>query len=434
MRGREDQPAQAGLSYEMEISGLAVGGRGLGRGPQGRVALVENALPGEKVLASVRRVKKDFLEAAAIEVLRPSPQRVEPACAMYGRCGGCDLMHLNTAAQLEAKAGWVVQGLQRLGQVPEPELLASPMPLAYRNRLRLQVARGMMGFFAAGTRELVEIPACPVAAEPAEAIMASLAGRMDGQVKWVELLLNPAGKCFMTLGFSREVQLSKSRRRSYIALGRGAGAAGVRLCFGKRLTSWPFSAQTGTEYYTDDSGVRLWAFPGLFSQINFQANRELVDRVCGLAGPGEGASALDLYAGSGNFALPLAARGWRVTAVESGFGADQALAFSAGQSGLDSRVEAIPTRVEPALAALAGQGRSFELAVLDPPRAGAKGLMPALASLGPRRVIYVSCHPAALARDAAELMAAGYQPSGLLVADMFPQTSQVEAVLVLDRS
>lgn len=434
MPDQTDRAPQEGLSYQMEITGLAAGGRGLGRGPQGRVALVENALPGELVSASVRRVRKDFIEAAAIEVLRPSPQRVEPACPMYGRCGGCDLMHLESGAALAAKLGWVSEGLSRLGPLPEPEIMASPANLGYRNRLRLQVSRGLMGFFAAGTRELVEIPSCPVAAEPADAIMAELAGRLDQKVRWVELLVNDQDKSFMTLGFSREVQLSKSKRRDYIALGRGAGAAGVRLCFGKRLTSWPFSAQTGSLYYRDEKGVRLHAFPGLFSQVNFAANQELVARVCEMAGPGQGGAALDLYAGSGNFSLPLAARGWRVTAVESGYGADQAFAFSAGRSGLEGAVEMVPNRVEPALAALAGQGRRFDLVVLDPPRAGAKGLMPSVAALEPRRVIYVSCHPAALARDAGELMAAGYAPTALLVADMFPQTSQVEAVLVLDRT
>lgn len=425
---------QAGMSYEMDITGLADGGRGLSREPQGRVVLVDGALPGERVLASVRRVHKDYVEAAAIDIIQKSPQRVEPACPMYGRCGGCDLMHLEYSSQLKAKVGWVERSLSRLDGMPPVESFTSPAELGYRNRIRLHHRQKRLGFFAAGTRELVEVDSCPVAAEPASALMAALDGKLDGAVRWLELLLGAPDKSFITLGFGQETRLSKSQRRRYISLGRQAGAAGVRLCFGKRLTSWPCSLQTGTGFYSDEEGTEIFAFPGLFSQVNFAANRELVQRVCELAGAGDGGTALDLYAGSGNFSLPLAARNWQVTAVENAYGAGDALDFSAQRSGVSGSVEFMPSRVEPALAQLTEAGKHYDLVVLDPPRAGAKGLMGQVAALGPEKIIYVSCHAATLARDTAALLAAGYEPKHLQVADLFPQTSQVEAVLVLDKS
>jgi 23S rRNA (uracil1939-C5)-methyltransferase len=147
---------------------------------------------------------------------------------------------------------------------------------------------------------------------------------------------------------------------------------------------------------------------------------------------GDGRACLDLYAGAGNFSLPLARAGWRVLAVE-GFGpAVGAAQRLARENGLEQRVEAVAGEAGLALRELARQGQGFSLVCLDPPRTGAKGLMDDLARLGPERVIYVSCHPAALGRDAGRLAEAGYRPTALTVVDMFPHTGHVEAVLCME--
>jgi 23S rRNA (uracil1939-C5)-methyltransferase len=142
---------------------------------------------------------------------------------------------------------------------------------------------------------------------------------------------------------------------------------------------------------------------------------------------------LDLFAGSGNFALPLAAGGRRVTAVEGLAPAVDSGRAQARRAGLAAEVEWVRAPVDRALDELAASGRSFPVVVLDPPRAGAKGLMPKLAALAPQRVVYVSCHAAALGRDAKALVEQGYEPVDLALVDMFPQTTHLEAVLALQR-
>jgi 23S rRNA (uracil1939-C5)-methyltransferase len=208
----------------------------------------------------------------------------------------------------------------------------------------------------------------------------------------------------------------------------GGGFAGLRA----RRGPWPFSPESGVTYFQEED-LNLIAFPGLFCQINFAVNRLLIRSVLAAAGPGQGRPALDLYAGSGNFSLPLAQAGWQVLALEGAAGSVQAGKYLAGLNRLSRALEFLHEDAGHALTRLAAQGLRFDLVMLDPPRAGAKGLMPALAALKPEEVIYVSCHPAALARDAAALGQAGYEPVSLEVFDMFPQTGQVEVMLILKK-
>ncbi|MBI5522673.1 MAG: class I SAM-dependent RNA methyltransferase [Desulfarculus sp.] len=431
----------AGQDLDLDILDLAAGGRGLGRAEDGRVVFVAGALAGERVRAHLTRVKRDYAEATALEVLRPSPQRVEPACPLYGRCGGCDLMHLDYPAQVEAKAAWVRRALWRLDPLPEAKVLASPLAWGFRNRLRLQVQEGRVGFFARGGHQLVEVSACPVAAPAANALLPGLAAALQrpewSGLSWVEVLAHES-QAFLTLGWQ-----GGGDAPSLAGLAQEVGAQGARLCRGEELAGWPLNPEGGLVYH-QDAGLTLRAYPGVFCQVNFAANRLLLDEVTGsalglqahLASRGEEApaelEALDLYAGSGNLGLPLAAGGWRVLAVEGDQEACRAAVVQAHQAGLQERYMVQAAEVGQALAGLGRAGRGFDLVVLDPPRGGAKELMPGILELQPSRVMYVSCHPAALARDAAVLVNAGYRPSGLTVLDFFPHTGHVEAVLVLD--
>ncbi|MBI4798114.1 MAG: class I SAM-dependent RNA methyltransferase [Desulfarculus sp.] len=443
----------AGQDLELDILDLAAGGRGLGRAEDGRVVFVAGALTGERVTAHVTRVKRDYAEAQAVDILRASPQRVEPACPLYGRCGGCDLMHLDYPAQVEAKAAWVRRALWRLDLLPEARVLASPLAWGFRNRLRLQVQEGRVGFFARGGHQLVEVAACPVAAPAANALLPGLAaalGRPEWSgLAWVEVLADES-QAFLTLGWQ-----GGGDPPSLAGLAQEVGAQGARLCRGEELAGWPLGPEGGLVYH-QEAGLTLRAYPGVFCQVNFAANRLLLDEVAAaaaelraaLAPPEEaapverealeaatapaGLEALDLYAGAGNLGLPLAAAGWRVLAVEGDQEACRAAVVQAHQAGLQERYMVQAAEVGQALAGLGRAGRGFDLVLLDPPRGGAKDLMPGLLELQPARVVYVSCHPAALARDAAMLVGAGYRPNGLTVLDFFPHTGHVEAVLVLD--
>ncbi len=419
----------AGQDLDLDILDLASGGRGLGRLPDGRVVFVAGALAGEKVRAHLTRVKRDYAEAQAQEILSPSPQRVEPACPLYGRCGGCDLMHLDYPAQVEAKAAWVRRALWRLDHLPEAQVLASPLAWGYRNRLRLQVREGRLGFFARGGHQLVEVAACPVAAPAANLMLPALALALArpewAALAWVEVLADES-RAFLTLGWPED-----GDPPSLDALAAEVGAAGARLCRGQDLAGWPLTAEGGLSYH-EQPGLSLRAYPGVFCQVNWAANRLLIAQVLAAAAALEIGEALDLYAGSGNFGLPLAAAGWRVLCVEGDQESCRAAVVQAHQAGLADRCLVQAAEAGLALEGLVKAERGFDLVVLDPPRAGAKDLMPAIRQLEPRRVVYVSCHPAALARDAAVLVAAGYQAASLTVLDIFPHTGHVEAVLVLD--
>ncbi|CAO0820734.1 23S rRNA (uracil1939-C5)-methyltransferase [Desulfarculales bacterium] len=419
----------AGLDLELDILDLAVGGRGLGCLPDGRVVFVAGALAGEKVRVHLIKVKRDYAEAQALEILNPSPQRVEPVCPLHDRCGGCDLMHLDYAAQVEAKIAWVRRAFCRLGPLPVPKVLASPLEWGFRNRLRLQVQKGRLGFFARGGHQLVEVAACPMTTPAANRLLPALSQALArpewASLTWVEVLADES-QAFLTMGWS-----AAGDPPSLAGLAAEVGAVGARLCWGQDLAGWPLSVESGL-FYHEQPGLSLSAFPGVFCQVNWSANRLLIAEVLAAAAYMETGEALDLYAGSGNFGLPLAAAGWRVLCVEGDQESCRAAVMQAHQAALQDCCLVQASEAGQALEGLVQAGRGFDLVVLDPPRAGAKDLMLGILPLEPRRVVYVSCHPAALARDAAVLVNAGYRIASLTVVDLFPQTGHVEAVLVLD--
>lgn len=429
-----EQRSPSGDELELKIIDLAAGGRGLARGADGRVMFVSGALKGEKVLARVTAEKRQYLEAETIQVLDSSPDRAEPACAHYGRCGGCDLMHLAYPAQLQAKADWAAQALQRL-DAPQPEAIASPMEWGYRHRVRFQVEDGVIGFFARGSHELVEVAYCPVAASGINNFMDKLSGGLLAEwpnLIWLEALADHDGRVLAAAGLDGMLP-DESLSALKQAMGR-AGAMGTRLYAGERAEAWTYDQGSGLVYY-EEEGLSMRAYPGLFSQVNWPANELLIAKVVAAAGEPWGQErALDLYAGAGNFALPLAVREWGVLAVEGDAQAVKAGRELSREMGLDGAVVFSRGQVGRELGSQARAGETCDLAILDPPRAGAKGMMKDLAALKPQRVIYVSCHAAALARDAARLIDAGYRISDLCVIDMFPQTSHLESVLVLERN
>jgi 23S rRNA (uracil1939-C5)-methyltransferase len=430
-----EQRSPSSPEMELDIIDLAAGGRGLARQADGRVVFVAGALKGEKVSARVVAEKRQYLEAETIQVLEASPDRVEPACAHYGRCGGCDLMHLAYPAQVQAKADWAVQSLQRLDMPGQPEIQPSPMEWGYRHRVRFQVKDGVIGFFARASHELVEVAYCPVAASGINNFLDHLSGGVLAEwpnLVWLEVLTGYEGQVLAAAGLESMLP-DESLNALKQALGQ-AGATGARLYAGERAEAWTYDQGSGLVYY-EEEGLSLRAYPGIFSQVNWPANELLIAKVVAAAGEPWGQErALDLYAGAGNFALPLAAREWGVLAVEGDAQAVKAGRELSRETGLDQAVIFSRGQVGREVGNQARAGETCELAVLDPPRAGAKGLMKDLAALNPQRVIYVSCHAAALARDAARLIDAGYHISDLCVIDMFPQTSHLESVLVLERN
>lgn len=423
----------------LEIEGLAHDGRGVARTPAGKTVFVEGALPGETVQAAVHRTRKRFDEAHVREVVAPSPERVSPPCPHYGHCGGCDLQHLSLAAQRRHKQAVLGELLARQGLTPEgePELLVDAGE-GYRRRARLGVkvdADGgvHLGFRARHSHRLVDLDACPVLLPELSALLGPLRDCLETleaprHVGHLELTASDAG-VNLVIRQLREHSADTQRWRAF------AEARGIHLArwLGREAPALEWLTPAPALCYRLPAAGRELSLdfaPGDFLQANEAVNARLVaaalDWLAPLA-PGE--PVLDLFAGVGNFSLPLAALGARIVAVEGGPAMVERLAGNARANGLDVEArqgdlgDAATTR-----ALLAEQAPGC--VVLDPPRDGAEAVCAALAERPVPRVLYVSCDPATLARDAARLAQGGYVIQRWAVADMFAHTAHLESMLL----
>jgi 23S rRNA (uracil1939-C5)-methyltransferase len=427
---------------EAEVVDLAHDGRGVAR-LGGKAVFVTGALPGEQVLVRRTRQRSRHDEALLLEVLAPSPDRVAPRCRHYGRCGGCALQHLAPPAQVAAKARELLAQLERIGKV-RPERVLEPLtgpPYGYRRRARLGVRRLKNGRAIVGFRErtsplLADVRDCQVLAAPVGALCEAL-GELIGLLSVAERL--------------PQIEVAVGERAVVLVL-RVLAAPSASDCerlraFGAahQVEFWlqPGSAETAApldppgsalDYTLPEFDVRLEFGPLDFVQVNSEVNRQMVHRAVALLDPGAADAVLDLYCGLGNFTLPLARRAGRVLGVEGEAGLVGRARANAERNGIRNAAFALadlagPLRAEP------WARERFDLVLLDPPRAGALEVLPLIAAGGARRVVYISCHPASLARDAGLLVREhGYRLVAAGVMDMFPHTAHVESLAVFEPS
>jgi 23S rRNA (uracil1939-C5)-methyltransferase len=376
----------------------------------GSVGFVEGAFPGETLrpLATVK--KKDYAKITRFELVSASPERVEAACPVADACGGCDWMKLERSAELGHKARVVAEALERTGGVrldAVPEIVTAGPELGYRSRVRLHVdASGRVGFHARGTHTLVEVPGCPVA-EP----------DVDRGISLVRSVAS-------------EMPRAMARFDSVEVRARSEG--------GLEFVLYPHDAERAPESARLEERLRELGSVSVsrrgseFSQVNRAVNAVLVSAVVDGALARHVSSFVDLYAGSGNFGVPLAKAGMSGISIEgdsnsAAHGRERANREASG------RLEVRSQDVTRALAELARSTRRFELAVLDPPRSGAKPALSGILALEPRAIAYVACDPVTLARDVRELVASGFEISSVTCFDMFPKTHHVETLAWLER-
>ncbi|HEV8413777.1 MAG TPA: class I SAM-dependent RNA methyltransferase [Bryobacteraceae bacterium] len=382
----------------MIVDKWVYGGEGLAR-IEGRVVLVPNVLPGE----SARIDSGKDVHASLIEVLTPAAERVTPACPLFTTCGGCHYQHAPYEYQLARKVEILREQLQRVGKINfegEIAVISGP-PLGYRNRAQFHIANGKIGYLAARSHELVPVEGeCPVSSPRLNQALAEMRGRLSDPrfprfVQAVEIFTDET-----------DVQINVIESERAVA---------------RRFYEWCESKQA-IDYTTAFGTFRV------SSRSFFQVNRFLVEKLVEAALPAEGGeSALDLYAGVGLFALPMARRFSLVTAVETGSSAAHDLEFNASRAELAVKVE--QARVEDYLERLQ---IAPEFVLADPPRAGlGKDVVGHLQRLAPPRVTIVSCDPATLARDLAGL--SSYQIESLTMVDLFPQTYHLETIARLRR-
>jgi len=389
------------------------GGYSLAR-PEGMgVLFVRCALPGEVVSVRIVERRREYAFAEAVEVLSPSPHRVDPPCEVFGECGGCQLQHAEYPYQLEMKMEILREAFRRIGKMDvAPEAAPPGEPFGYRYRGRFQVDGEKVGFHGERSHRLVPVSRCPLMIDAINAVLPALRGL--GRFAIVS-----------------EVQVASDGVRASasfpgVPFGKGmvehlAGRTGGVLS-GARFEdrSW------GEERITLPlDGISYSVSPRGFFQANWRMNQAMVRRIGAILGEPAGARLLDLYAGAGNFALPLAAKVREVVAVEGEGPSFRELCGNVRENALEN-VRTVRSSVE----AFRPEGR-FDVVVLDPPRAGLSELALArVREVAAGKVFYVSCDPVTLARDVRSL-SDRYDLSLIEMHDFFPNTHHVEALAVL---
>jgi len=423
-RAHSSRVQDAEPPVELVVERLAYGAEALAH-HEGRVVFVPYVAPGERVRVRIVERRAGFLRAELSDVLTAAPDRTAPRCRFFGECGGCQWQHLTLAAQRTAKAAIVAEQLARLGGLHDVNVrppLASGDPWAYRTRITLAVEGRLLGFRRARSHSLVAIDDCCIA-DPA------LVAHLDVARDWVATLRTVPDRVTLARAPGGVVLVADSRRRPASAdvtatetlLARHASVRGAVL------------AGTGARAVVGDPHVLMPLEPDLqlevpadaFTQVNAAANPVIVATVLELAALRPGARALDLYCGAGNFTLALGRRGVDVLGIERSTVAVDAGRANAARLGVTgARFACGPVASE--LARLPVE--ALDAMVLDPPRSGAAEIVPQLVARRPRSVVYVSCDPATLARDARDLVAGGYDLVRIQPIDVFPQTYHIETV------
>jgi 23S rRNA (uracil1939-C5)-methyltransferase len=379
---------------EVQVEKLVTGGDGLARF-EGIPIFVARAAPGDRARVRLVERRPDYARAEIVELLVPGPGRRVPPCPHFADCGGCDLQHLEDGLQVRYKAESVVETLQRVGGVPTPpkvEVIAGAM-WGYRLRTQLHSGRDaagntVIGYFARGTQSLVPVRVCPIRVPELERLLPELPARLGD---------TPPPRLDLLAGLDGALSAAP------VAGDLPHGEVELRVA--------------GASFHLD-------------ARCFFQAHRELVVRLVESAvGDWQGERAVDLYAGVGLFSLTLAQRYRAVTAVE-GDGVSARYARTNARRNKMPHVEVVAQAVESWVAALPPD---LDRVLVDPPRAGLPpAVRRALLRARPRRLTYVSCHAATLARDLRELLAA-YRLEALALVDLFPQSGHMEVVAQLVR-
>lgn len=448
-------PVAAGDRLEVLIEDLAFGGKGVGRAA-GFVVFVEGGLPGERVRARIRRVRRGFAEASCEAVLQPSPDRVDPPCRHYGPCGGCDLQHLAVPAQARAKREQVVALLRRVARVPEPVVapaLVAGAASEYRGRMDFDWGRDASGAAALGLHRrgdaarVLAIEECRVLPREADGVRNTLALLARG--RGLSTRDPRTGR-----GLLRRATLRQARSTGEILVvletGRGDPpelaalvrelqrrhpriVGVVRRAFDREGILVEESILAGRDHLFEEVDGDRYRVPAeSFFQPNAAGLPLLRRTALELLAPAAGERVLELYAGVGFFTVSLARRAAEVTAIEGSriaVGAARDNLAAAGCANVHL-VQGDAARMLPSVLS----GERFAAGLVDPPRTGlVPGVLESLASSGPPRLVYVSCDPATLARDVRGFVAAGFGLVRVVPIDLFPHTHHVECVALLER-
>lgn len=434
--GSKAPQVPTGKKQRLSIERLANDGRGIAFF-EGRTWFVMGALAGEEVEARVLGAHGKVVEARTERVFVANELRRPAPCVHAGRCGGCSVQHLPHNEQLALKQRMLAEQLSRVAGV-EPEAWAEPLSgpeFAYRRRARVAVRWDLktkkleVGFRAAGSQDIVGIDQCPVLVQPLQPIMSRLPDMLRRLSKpqalgHVELFAGSS----LALLLRHMAPLSEA---DLVVLKEFCAFHEAQLWLHGEGEPQPADSEQVLGYRLERWSLDLAYRPGDFVQVNAGVNEAMVAQALDWLQPGSDERVLDLFCGLGNFALPLAQQVREVVAVEGVQTMVERAAANATSNNLHN-AKFFQADLSQPLAGAKWAGEGFSAVLLDPPRDGAFEVVRNLAALGAKRLVYVSCNPATLARDTLELVKQGYRLKRAGILDMFPQTAHVEAMALFE--
>lgn len=428
-----------------KVSDLSHEGRGIAH-VEGKTVFIDDALPGELVEWQRLKRGRNFDEGRLVRVIEPSPDRVEPRCIHFGMCGGCVLQHLSSEQQLQFKQKQLIDSLTRIGRVT-PEEILPPLQSStwnYRRRARLAARwvpkknRTVVGFRERSTPYITDVRRCEVLQAPVDQLIVPLSDLVTAlsirnRVPQIEVAVadNAVALVVRTLEPLTDADMERLRQ-----FGREHSVQ-MFLQPGGYETVAPIDELEPLEYRVPSFDLTVQFLPTDFVQVNGPLNLQMIDRAVSLLAPKSTDRVLDLFCGLGNFSLPLARRAGQVVGVEGEASLVARARANATRNGLENAQFHTANLADESLGSAqfsSAWAGSFDKVLLDPPRAGAKEVLPVVAKSGAGTVLYISCHPGSLARDAGILVHEhGYVLQAAGVMDMFPHTAHVESAALFTK-
>lgn len=427
------------------VHALSHDGRGIAT-IEKKTTFISGALPGETVTYRLTQKRSTYNEATLIDIIQAAPERVTPPCQHFGVCGGCSLQHMSMDTQIQLKQQTLLDQLKHFGHVTPGTILPplSATSLGYRRKARLGAKfvikkdKMLVGFREKSSNYLADLERCVVLhPEVGDRLtdLSQLIRSLDlyQHIPQIEVAI---GDTDVALVFRHLEPLSQTDREKLI-------------CFGKKHQFhiylqpnspaevekiWPPESTPRLTYTLPDEDLTFLFHPLDFTQINLDINRLMVSQAIDLLALSPSENVLDLFCGIGNFTLPIARHAGHVVGVEGGVEMVTRAADNAKHNKIENanfyaaNLQAPPTDAP-------WMKQTYHKVLLDPPRTGAKEILPFIAACSPQRIVYVSCNPATLARDAGELVNQfGYQLTQVGIINMFPHTAHIEAMAVFDKT
>ena len=417
------------------VDDLDAFGQGVAR-HNGKTLFVQGALPGEQVEVNLDEDKRQFARGTVKRILTASPQRVEPRCPHYSRCGGCQQQHVPVELQQQSKARALEHMLTKeSGFAVSVNNIIHGQPWGYRRRARLSLSyqpktqQLQMGFREKASSELVNITQCPVLRPELEALIKPLHELLSGlqavrRLGHVELVLADNGPLLVlrhldALSAADKQKLEQFSQQHQLSLFLAADSENLEQI-------------TGEMPVCHSASLNLTFSPRDFIQVNDEVNQKMIAQALDWLDLQPSDRVLDLFCGMGNFTLPMGKMAENVVGVEGVAALVAKAAYNATLNNLPN-VTFYQHNLEEDVTRQPWAGEGFNKVLLDPARAGAAGVMEHVVKLAPERVVYVSCNPTTLARDSQVLLRSGYQLERVTMLDMFPHTGHVESMVLFRR-